>query len=303
MTWRIHLPHPIIRRIDLLAGEKTVVAVWTQPDRVHYYDQRNGSLLGERVVEKLAFTERQDDRWRIFLNGLVAPNAVFLPFVRAQGLAIYVTSDGRVRLLQSSDKLFLELGGKEAPLHVEKDSPLVALDMDRQSGAVVGVDSTGKLHVFQQRLYAGIYDLGLQVEPDMPLRLLVTDGAKRTYITDGQSLLMIDEMGKVRKRVELHYSPGSWAASPDGKLVAISDVEIGVIRLYDGVTLMPTHQRFAIDLAADARRLNPAAGTQPPTISPSVLSLTSRGVIAFALGALLCVTSATKMRPIPQSQT
>lgn len=303
MTWRVHLPHPIVRRIDMLSGERTVVAVWTQPDRVHFYDQRNGASLGERVVEKLAFTDRHDERWRHFLDGLKAPNGRYLPLVRTPGMTIYVTEDGRSRLLQTPDGWVVEILGKESPLILEKDVRLIALDMDRQSGAIAALDVRGKLHLYQQRLYAGIFDTGLQVEEGMTLRVLVANEGKQILVSDGQSLIVIDDLGKVRKRHELHYPLGALAIAPDGKWVATCDAEIGVIRLYDGLNLQPAFQRYAIDLAADARRVNPAAGTQPPTVSPSVLSLTSRGVLGFALGALLCVTSVTKMRPVPASQT
>ncbi len=302
MTWRVHLPHPVIRRIDLLVAEKTVVAVWTQPDRVHFYDQRNGSLLGERVVEKLAFSDRQDERWRAFLNGLKAPNERFLPVVRAQNMLIRTTEDGRTRLLDTGDGLYLEVLGKESLLTIEQDSKLIAVELDRESGAVVGLDMRGRLHVFQQRLYAGIYDTGLESADSSAMRVLVADGGNQIMVTDGQSVVMMDALGKVRKRLELHYSLGAWGVSQDGKWLATGDAETGVMRLYDGTTLMPAYQRFAIDLAADARRLNPSAGNQPSSVVPGVLALTNRGVLAFAMGSLLCVTSMTKMRAVPASQ-
>jgi hypothetical protein len=302
MTWRVHLPHPIVRRIDLLSGEKTVAAVWTQLDRVHFYDQRNGASLGERVVEKLAFTDRHDERWRLFLDGLKAPNDRYLPLVRAQGMTIHVTEDGRNRLLQTQDGLFIEILGKESALTIQGEAQFIALDMDRQSGAIAALDSRGKLHLYQQRLYAGVFETGLQVEADMTPRVLVANEGRQIVLSDGQSLIILDELGTLRKRHEFHYPLGAMAISPDGKWIATSDAEIGVIRLYNGMSLMPAFQRYAIDLAADSRRVNPAAGTQLSTSSPSALALTSRGVLGFALGALLCVTSVTKMRPVPAPQ-
>jgi hypothetical protein len=302
MTWRVLLPHPVIRRIDILSGEKTVVAVWTQPDRVHFFDQRNGAALGERVIEKLAFTDRTDERWRLFLKGLVAPNGLYLPYVRAHEMTILVTEDGRVRLLQAKDAaLFLEIDGVESAFGLAGEAAAAALDMDRQQGSIAVLDAQGRLHLFRQRLSTGSHDTGLQIDTETQPRVLAAQEGRRIVVTDGQSLVVMDEAGKVRKRLELHYALGGCTISPDGKWIAASDAETGVVRVYDGEQLAPSFQRFAIDLAADARRLNSGAGMQPSTVSPGILALTNRGVLAFALGALLCVTSVTRMRPVPQS--
>jgi hypothetical protein len=302
MTWRIQLPQPHLRRVDLLSGEKTVVAAWTQVDRVQFYDQRNGGSLGERVIEKLASTDRQSERWRTFLASLTAPNSMFLPFVRLAGMQLYVTDDGRIRLYQMSDgALMMEVSGKEAPLSLDDDARVLALDLDRGLGLVALLDSTAKLHLYQQRIRIGSYETGLQLTGDTSPIVVTPQGGKVIYITDGQQLCAFDTAGKPQKRLELHYPLGLMAASPDSKWLIVSDAETGVLRVYRADDLQVTHQRYAIDLAADARRMNTAAGAPPTTHVPNALAINNRGIIAFGLGGLLCVTSMTKMRAVPVS--
>ncbi|MCC6616976.1 MAG: hypothetical protein IT320_26125 [Anaerolineae bacterium] len=303
MTWRIQLPQPIIRRIDLLTSGKSVVAVWTQPDRVHFYDQRNGKALGERVVEKLASVTHDDERWRTFLKGLQAPNDAFLPYVRSGDDTIFTTTDGNIRLYQKSgaNGLAIEIGAKEHALDVEAGAHFLTLDMDLELGLIAALDAHGKLHVYQQRIRVGIFDLGLSIDDEYTPAVLVPNGGKRVFVTDGSQIVSADVGGKVLCRMELHYPLGLIAVTPDGKTLLTSDADTGVLRAYSTDEFSPTHQRYAIDLAADARRLNTAAGSQAGNFVPSALTINNRGVVAFGLAGLLCVTSLSKMKAIPVS--
>ncbi|MCL4248690.1 MAG: hypothetical protein KJ065_11150 [Anaerolineae bacterium] len=303
MTWRIQLPQSTIRRVDLLTNSTSIVAVWTQADHVHYYDQRNGKSLGERVVESLAAVDHEDERWRTFVKGLRAPNDAYLPYVRTSGVAIMTTEDGNIRLYQKTDDnaLTIEIGGKEYPLEIEPGARFVALDMDLTLGLVAALDTQGRLHVYQQRIRVGIFDLGLSLDNEYTPAVLVPDGGKQLVVSDGKQIVVADTGGKILCRMELHYPLGLSAVSPDGKTLMTSDADTGVLRAYSTEELSPTHQRFAIDLAADARRLNPAAGLQPGNFVPSTLAINNRGVVAFGLVGLLCVTSLSKMKAIPAS--
>ncbi len=302
MTWRLQLPQPLIRRIDLLAGSSSVVAIWTQPDRVHYYDQRSAKALGERVIDKMTAIERSDPRWRKFLEELRAPNGAYLPLVQTTNLTVYSSDDGTLHLYQlADDSLLIDSGSKEARLETEDGVRLISVDLDRQLGLIAGLDALGKLHLYQQRMYIGICETGLSMEGEFTPAVLTSSGGKTTVAVDSVQIVTFDAVGKVRKRLELHYPLAAVALSPDGRLLITADADTGVLRLYDADSLLPTHQRFAIDLAADARRLNAAAGGQIPTVVPSVLSVNNRGVIAFGLGGLLCVTSMSRMKALPAS--
>ncbi|MDX2141548.1 MAG: hypothetical protein SF123_25905 [Chloroflexota bacterium] len=302
MTWRVQLPQGNIRRVDLLMGARNVVAVWTKSDHIHFYDQRNGGNLGERVVEKLASTDRTQERWRTFVSGLKAPNDLLLPFVRLPGMSLFASEDGRLRLYQPSDhELSLEVSEKEAPLTLDDGIRIIAVDLDRALGLIALLSADGKLHIYQQRVRVGSYDTGLQLKGEFSPTLFVPQNGKRIIISDGQQVASFDATGKIQQRLELHYPPGLLAASPDGAYIVTTDAETGVVRVHSGDTLAPTHQRFAIDLAADARRINPAAGAQPATVTPNALAISNRGVLAFGLAGLLCVSTIHKMRAVPVS--
>ena len=302
MTWRLQLPQPLIRRIDLLTGASSVVAVWTQMDRVHYYDQRSAKSLGERVIDKMSAVERADPRWRKFLDELRAPNSSYLPLVYAANLTVHSAEDGSFHLYQLADAtLVLDVGGKESVIEVEDGVRFVSLDLDRQLGLIVGLDRGGRLHLYQQRIRIGIHDTDLAMDGEFTPIVLTSLSSKAILAIDGAQIVTFDAAGKVRKRLELHYLPSAIALSPDGRVCVTADADTGVIRAYDAETLMATHQRFAIDLAADARRSNAAAGGQPTTSVPGVLAINNRGVVAFGLGGLLCVTSMNRMKALPAS--
>jgi hypothetical protein len=300
MSWRVQLPQQFLHRVDFLSAEKTVVATWIQADRVQFYDQRNGNSLGERVIEKLASTDRQEERWRTFVAGLAAPNGLFLPLVRLQNMTLLATEDGRIRLYQLREGGFvLETGGKELPIALAEAAQIVAADMDRALGLLTLLDDKGHLHIYQQRIRVGTYPSELRMDGEYSPLLFVPHGGKLIVAADGQQVAIFDTSGKVLRRLELHFEPGVMAVSPDGKHIVLADAETGVLRVYRGDDLMPAYQRFAIDLAADARRLNAAAGNPPPTHVPGVVAINNRGVLAFGLGGLLCVTSLARMKPVP----
>jgi WD40 repeat protein len=280
-------------------GSSNVVTAWTESDRVHFYDQRNGRYLSERVIERMASMDRQNDRWRAFLDSLRAPNDLYLPQVRSGEMILRATEDGKIRLYQLGDRsFFIEVGGRESALEFEPGVSILALDLDRVLGLVALCDQSAKLHVFQQRIRVGTYDTGLSFELESTPLLVVPHGGKTIIVTSAQQICVVDVTGKVKKRMELHYPVSALACSPDGRLLVTSDADTGVVRVYNAEDMRLAYQRFAIDLAADTRRLNAGAGGQPATNIPTTLALSNRGVLAFALGGLLCVTSVSKMKAI-----
>ena len=82
-----------------------------------------------------------------------------------------------------------------------------------------------------------------------------------------------------------------------------TDLEANVIRAYSSADLSVTHQRFAVDLLADARRAQvlPVTITAGAAVGP--LSVNTRGVVAFATSSgLVCATSLTRMKAVPKSK-
>jgi WD40 repeat protein len=305
MTWRFQFLQQNIRRIDLLHSATTnVVAAWTQADRVHFYDMKTGTGMGERTIEKLSVTERSDPRWQDFLKTLVAPNDVYLPLVRHNTLTIHNTEDGRIRLYQPNDApLSLEVNGKEGALPVDDGVRFTALDMDHALGLLAALDSACKLHIFQQRIRVGIFETGLALQPEYAPLVHVSNGGKQIFVSDGEQMLVYDAGGKQRRRTTFHYPVGLVAVSGDGKSLVTNDAETNVLRVYNGDDFTPSHQRFALDLAAEARRVQANAGVSLSGGTLTALAISGRGAIAFAINGLLCVAPLAKLKALPKAST
>jgi len=79
-------------------------------------------------------------------------------------------------------------------------------------------------------------------------------------------------------------------------------METNVIRAYSGSDLTPTHQRHAIDLLADATQIQLLADLPPAQVAVSALTVTSKGVIAFALAGVICISDMSHMTALPRPQ-
>jgi hypothetical protein len=142
----------------------------------------------------------------------------------------------------------------------------------------------------------------LSLQDDLQPEVAVSHGGTAIFVTDGQQIVLFDAGGRTRKRLELHYTLGALACSPDGKLVAASDLESGVVRIYHGSDLLATHQRFAVDLLADARRAQRGSGTAGLGAALGALALNNKGVLAFALSGMVCVTNLARLKLLPRQQ-
>ncbi|MBC7812483.1 MAG: hypothetical protein H7175_15120, partial [Burkholderiales bacterium] len=104
------------------------------------------------------------------------------------------------------------------------------------------------------------------------------------------------------KRLNTHYFINMMACSANGAVLATSDSEAGVVRVYDGVELLPTRQRHAIDLVATATQVQLMADLPPLSIALSALTIDDNGVLAFAMSGVVCVTEISKMDALPRPQ-
>jgi hypothetical protein len=300
-SWRLLIPDQTVRRLDILPGKPNVLAAWTQTERLFCFDLQNGARLSERKFDDAPTNDRQSDRWRAFTATLTAPNSVPLPYVRAGAATIHHTDDGRMRLLDLKGKLFMDVDSKEAQLPVDKGVRFTTIALDRALGLVAALDERGRLHIYQQHLRVGVFDVGLTPDDEARPMLTLSHGGATVFVTDGHQLVVVDSNGRARKRLALHYSMGDFACSPDGRLLAVTEPEIGVIRVYNGATLAPTHQRFASDMLTEARRVQLMADPHNSFAALGPLAITNRGALAFALSGGLCVSSVTKMSALPKS--
>lgn len=301
MAWRLQLSERAIRRLDILTGKPSLLAAWVQPDRVIYLDLQTGARVGDRVLDEPQTDDRQDDRWKAYRKTLTAPNNMHLPFVRGRKTTIYTTSDGRMLLYRVGDnQLFLQTNGKETLLELAGDAAIADVELDRTLGLLAVLDRSGKLHIYQQHVRVGVFESGLTVRDDIQPELAISYGGAFIFATDGEQIALFEPSGKVRHRLTPGYTLGVMACSPDGRLLVTSDMEAGVVRIYNGADLTATHQRFVVDLLADAKRAAHGMGTGPITTTVGALSLNNKGVLAFAASGMVCVTNLARLKSVPR---
>lgn len=303
-AWRLHLTNQAIQQVDLLPGESwDVLAVWLRRDRVAFHDAEGGAMLEDRAISVVRAENRRAEIWQEFVSGLVAPNGAYLPLVHTPQVSIRSTEDGKMRLYHAGDTdLFLETEGKEVPLEVKDASAFVGLDFDRLLGNIVALDEHGKLHVYQQNIRIGAFDIGLTVHDELQPSVAIAQGGSVIFACDGERLVQTDTSGRVRKQLLPHYMMGRIACSPNGRWVTSNDLETGVIRVYSGTDLSLLYQRFAIDLLAAAVQVQLLADLPPVTVAPSALTIGDNGMLAFALAGVICVTDTSRMDELPRAK-
>lgn len=303
MAWRLHLTNQAIYQLDILTGPPTLLAVWTRRDRVAFYAIETGTLIAERNLDFPTTADRRSDEWQEFVAGLIAPNRSYLPTIAMPELTIYLSDDGRMRLYETGDtNLYMDAEGKEVKLHVSDAAPFVAVTMDRFLGVTAALDERGKLHVYQQNIRVGNFDLGLKFSPDLPPSLAIARGGGSIFASNGRQIVLTNSSGKIRKEFEAHYFIGRMDCSPNGRLLVTSDMETGVLRLYNGIDLLPMRQRFAIDLLVEAVQVQLLADMPPIQVALSTLALADDGLLAFAMSGVVCLTDITTMDELPRPQ-
>ncbi len=300
MAWRIHLTNQAIQRLDILPGKVTLLAAWTQRDRASYFDLESGIEMGEHAHQAVA---RGSEKWPEFMASLVAPNGTPLPMIRTAQFTLYTSDDGRLRLYRlAGDDLLLETEGQELKIELVSKSDLVALGLDRFMGVIAALDAKGKLHLYQQHIRVGTFDLKLALDEESLLSLAIASGGAAIFVSNGKEIVLTDTAGQVKKRQSVHYFIGRIACSPNGKFLATSDPETGVIRVYSGTDLTPTHQRHAMDLLQDAPQLQLIADLPPFNAAPGTLVIDDEGTLGFSISGVICVTELKHLDALPRPQ-
>lgn len=302
MAWRIHLTNQAIQHLHILPSKPPTLAVWSQRRRVYFYNFLNGTPLNERVIPRPPRKPRASEVFQSYITTLTEPDGNFyLPHVPLRRLNIYCTDDGKLRVYVLSEyELYLEVDGSEERLAMGAAESFVALDLDRALGMVVALDATGKLHIYQQSIRVGAFDIGFSAESMVRPSVAVSRGGGSIYASDGQQLVVVDSGGSVRKRLHTHYDIGRMTCSPGGGMVLTSDMQAGVLRAYQGDSLTLTHQKFAIDLVAAATQTQLLGDLPPMGTAISAIAAYSRGRLVFAMSGVVCVTDVTEMDEIPR---
>ncbi len=304
MSWRLHLTNQAIPHLDILEGNTVLLGAWSRYDRVAFYNLKSGIPAGETTLLVPRPESRADAEWQAFVADLKAPNGAFLPRLRAPQGDLYTTDDGRMRLMHpGGTDLYLDDNGTELKLDVVEAETFRVVAFDRFLGLTAALDERGWLHVYQQHIRVGAFDLGLRVEDDTRLFIAISRGGSAIYVSDGRLLLLTDSSGQVRRRVETHYFVGHMACAPQGRYVIASDGETGVLRVYDGDDLTLLYQRFAIDLLAKATQVQLMADLPPFMVGLSALNIGNRGDVVFAMSGIICASHIENMDALPRAQS
>ncbi len=298
MAWRLHLTDRTVRRIDVLTGKPNMLAAWTSTDRVYFMELQNGGKLTELQIHPPK--TRATAMWGVFLKTLHAPNGVFLPMARTPQATIYQLADGKQRLYRVTDaELLLEVDGVETQLATE-DHQFVAVALD--ATLVVGLDRRGALHYYRQTVHTASVDTQLHLTDEMQSHIAIIEGGTGVFVSDGEQILLFDGDGRLVRRVATGYTLGALGCSPDGSYLATGDLDSNMIRVYDGRRLTPTHQRFAVELLADAKKTQSISSTLAANTAVGTLAITNKGVLVFAMSGMLCATNLTRMIAMPHSR-
>ena len=279
------------------------VAVWDNRHNVHFYDRRDGTPLGElRLAEVEPPEDLSAESWRATTATLRAPDGPYLPAVYLNRLVLHQSADGRLRLYHFQDgSLILEVDGRNIALDREQDGRFLVAGLDRALGMSGAYNDGGLLHIFQQHVRVGTFEIELKLGLDARLNLVAPEARGRLILSDGERILVVDSAGQVMDELVTHYTAGALAVSPNGELLAVADIDDNLVRVYrEG--LRPTHQKHAIDLMANARQVQLLASLPGRKAGLSALEIADDGTLAFALGGVICVTHIKALDELPQPQ-
>ena len=305
MAFRIHLTNQAIQRLHILPSKPPQLVVWTRHDKAYFYNLETGILLNEQHLGDAPTDSRGSEAWLNFLSRTKGNESKFyLPMVRTQTLDMLSTDDGALRVYRQRDgQLFMETDGVEDKLTLKGGDSLISMDLDGALGTFVGLDDNLKLHIYQQNIRVGAFDIGLKRDADLRANVTISRGGTAIYATDGRRIVYVDTGGNVQKTLDTHYYIGQMAASPNGGMILTSDMESGVLRVYKGDKLILTHQKFAIDLVAAANQIQLMADLPPTSTAISTMTAYNKGILAFAMSGVVCVTDVKHMDEVPRPKT
>ncbi|MBE2267342.1 MAG: hypothetical protein IAE80_03860 [Anaerolinea sp.] len=298
MAWRLHLTDRIVRRLDILSGKPSLLAAWTSSDRVYTMELHNAARLTDRQIDSPP--TRAGERWLNFVAELHASNDVFLPVVRTPLATLYQVPDGSLRVIRVSEtELYLVNGTTETRLDTG-GARIRALALD--AGMIAALDTAGSLHLYRQAIHTATVETDLHLTEEMQPHLALIEGGSAVFAADTEQIVRLDGDGRELKRLSAGYTIGALACSPDGSFLATGDLDSNMIRVYDGNSLMPTHQRFALDLMADAKKTQSISSALAANTAVGTLAITNKGVIAFAMSGMVCATNLTRMIAMPANR-
>jgi hypothetical protein len=330
MAWRAQLSDRPIRALAILSTKPGILAAWTQSDRSIFLDLSSGAKVSDLTlippanpppapllpppllipVTPPAVDEQSDHSTMDFdlsppmsigmkwVAQMKAPNGDFLPMIRVQGTAVYPALDGSF-WARGTEQLgwFFETETESRRLEIDAGARIVSFAFDRKEGVSAALDSRGRLHLHRRAVRIGTFDTPLQIKDDLQPAAAIPEDGSWCFLTDGTRIAIFDLIGNLQKTIELHFSLGAFCVSPDGKTIVVGDLDAGVLRVYGGRNWLPVHQRFAVDVLAEAKRaqLMGTGTTSGAALGP--IAIGAKGALAFAIAGTVCVTTVARLKP------
>ncbi|MCU0497507.1 MAG: hypothetical protein MUF87_09170 [Anaerolineae bacterium] len=302
MAWWLQLTQRSLQRLDMLIlpDAPALLAAWQRSDRASFYRLDTGSLISESEWTFPTDPDRTSEAWAAFLATLKVPNSAFLPIVQTPAITIYTTPTGQTRLFQTATNLIIKsLDHPEVPLEIKSNAAFRLIHLT--DPLLAALDQKGKLHLYRQTRRIGTYDIGIKLKPDSLADLAVTPTL--ILVSDSTQIVQVSFTGKVMRQLKTHYVIARMTASPNGRYLITSDLETGVLRIYDGQTLQVSYQRFAIDLISKAPKVQLLADIPPETMALSALTIDDQGTVAFAISGVICVAQLEEFDRLPSDQS
>ncbi|MBW4439014.1 MAG: hypothetical protein KME04_17890 [Pleurocapsa minor GSE-CHR-MK-17-07R] len=295
MAWRIQLSSKPIRRLDMLAGKPALLAAWSSPAQVHFFDLQHGTKLDHRDLAEPDDADTTSPGWEAYLRTLFSPGSMPLTWVHARACLV-VTSMGGARLISGPGGVTLNAQGRTSKLDVPDKTNIISAAMDRTGDTVALLAGTGALLLYRGHIRVGEILPPIQLSDINPLHVFVPDGGGSVTVSDGQAIITYTPSGAIKAQHDIPYLFGPPAFSPDGKQLALADLESGVIRVYNPATMALLYQRFAIDLLADSRKAQLLPVDVAGGGAVGAMALNGKGAFAFSVLGNICVTNVSRFK-------
>ncbi len=301
MAWRLHFADRVVHAIHLLPGDPGLVAIFSGPQTVHFFDKLTGAAHGAMQYTPLSVSDEPGSpAWREFIAHLRAPGGVVFPDIDAGIGIVHSSHDGHVHLVHlRNGRLMLDIEGRVAPLgHPEDGATFVAAALDRELGTVAALDDRSSLHFFQQYISMGQYALSHDSEGE-PRLVLLPDAADRVWVIEARHVQVIDLAGRPLARAAAPESSGQAACSPDGQFLVLVEAGLERITVFDD-DLVPLRRANMLDLLENAMPVQLLEQAGWVADSDVLIATDEQGFVAFSWGGWLCVTTLDEFAPLPR---
>lgn len=302
MSWQLDLTDSPIHALQIIEGEPRQLAAWLSATCVQFFAVENGAYYGELNLEPPGSSfDLRSNAWQQFTGTLHTPHGAYLPSVTVADVTLLTSYDGRLRLYcDAQSQLILESDGQPGKLPRQDDlSVLIAVALDRDMGTVATLSAAGKLHLYQQQVYIGQFALEHGIEAEA-CALFAPDAGGEVIVVGDMSVQIVDLSGEVRFRIVIPTPIQQAACTPTGNLLVLGERTSTLLHIYDS-TLNLLFQGRASRLLEQAPSVQLLPRNSEHSLPLEALAIDDDGVLAFALGGVICCSHVDSLPALPAS--